>query len=576
VTFVAAPWSPGVRARPHAEVRYAAAMPQPLACLLFALACLVSTTACRAQDDAKTVRVFVFAGQSNMVGSDSDVAEVASFPPFAKAAEPLPQVRYWYVLGREDKRRSDGWVPLQPVDGVVGPELSFAREVAAHTKGPLAIVKVAAGGTSLGLDWNSDQPGGFQLYPLALATVREALADLDRRRVKWRLEGFVWHQGENDMFDDGFRKAYAANLARFVACWRRDLQVPELPFFLGELCTKTIWGMDHRGPMQAIAEAQHEVAATDPHVDYVPTSQVAVMIGGDAGMHYHYGTLGQLEHGIEHARAYLQRRGIEPQPERKLAAWPYADDAEVDLYVLAGHRNMEGERAFVQELAKTKGSQPLRADRDDLAFRYSLGGGMWTSRGFEPLGPAGLYDTFGPELSFGRTLAARSRTKVALAKFTHSGSQIVDWTPNGSEAARRNLYPAFLAFVRASLAELAERGQRARLAGIVYHLGENDLSWAPHRRQAAPWLGELIAASRRDLEQPTLRWFVGLQRPPAQPELDRIDVVGALRSLDATDEHTFLVEAFDPPPQRELLVLDTAGVVWLGERLAEAVLAAPR
>jgi hypothetical protein len=551
-------------------------MPQPLACLLFVFGCLVPPTVCRAQDDAKTVRVFVFAGQSNMVGSDSDAAEVVRFPPFAKAAEPLPQVRYWYVLGREDKRRSFGWVALQPVDGVVGPELSFAREVAAHTKGPLAIVKVAAGGTSLGLDWNPDLPGGFQLYPLALATVREALADLDRRRVKWRLEGFVWHQGENDMFDEGFRQAYATNLARFVACWRRDLQAPQLRFYLGELCTKTIWGMDHRGPMQAIAEAQHKVADDDPHVDYVPTSQVAVTIGGDAGMHYHYGTLGQLEHGLEHARAYLQHRGITLQPERKLATWPYADEAEVDLYVLAGHRNMEGERAFVQELPKTKGGQPLRADRADLAFRYSLGGGVRTSRGFEPLGPAGLYDTFGPELSFGRTLAARSRTKVALAKFTHSGSQIVDWTPNGSDAARRNLYPAFLAFVRASLAELAERGQRARLAGIVYHLGENDMSWAPHRRQAAPWLGELIAASRRDLEQPTLRWFVGLQRPPAQPELDRIDVVAKLRSLDAADEHTFLVEAFDPPPQRELLVFDSAGVVWLGERLAEAVLAATR
>ncbi len=32
---------------------------------------------------------------------------------------------------------------------------------------------------------------------------------------------------------------------------------------------------------------------------------------------------------------------------------------------------------------------------------------MWASRGFEPLGPAGLYDTFGPELSFGRVLSAR-------------------------------------------------------------------------------------------------------------------------------------------------------------------------
>jgi len=36
------------------------------------------------------------------------------------------------------------------------------------------------------------------------------------------------------------------------------------------------------------------------------------------------------------------------------------------------------------------------------------------------------------------------------------------------------------------------------------------------------------------------------------------------------------VEAFDPPPQAEQLVFDTAGVVWLGERVAEAVLRAGR
>lgn len=36
------------------------------------------------------------------------------------------------------------------------------------------------------------------------------------------------------------------------------------------------------------------------------------------------------------------------------------------------------------------------------------------------------------------------------------------------------------------------------------------------------------------------------------------------------------VEAFDPPPQPKQLVLDTAGIDWLGERLADAVLRADR
>ncbi len=33
--------------------------------------------------DDSTVRVFIFAGQSNMVGSDSKVKDIALYPPFA-------------------------------------------------------------------------------------------------------------------------------------------------------------------------------------------------------------------------------------------------------------------------------------------------------------------------------------------------------------------------------------------------------------------------------------------------------------------------------------------------------------
>ena len=543
----------------------------PLALRWLLLLQLLVAPAIAAAQDAKTVRVFVFAGQSNMVGSDSRAADVVNFPPFAQAAEPQPQVRFWYVIGREDKAKSDGWTELQPVNGIVGPELSFAREVAADGPGPIAIVKVAAGGTTLATDWDPDKPEGFQLYPLALATVREALAALDAKHVKWRLEGFMWHQGENDMFDDGARASYAENLARFLACWRRDLEAPALRFYIGELCTKTIWGMDNRIPMQEIAIAQQLVAANDPLADYVRTSHVGVEIGEPVGLHYHYGTLGQLEHGVEYARAYLESLGRGDRTVRPLSSWPYAEGATVDLYVLAGHRNMEGEVAFVQQLDAVKGGRELRKHRGAVAYRYSTGGGMRVSDGWEPLGPTGLYDTFGPELSFGRALAGRRGAAVALAKFTHSGSQIVDWTPAGSATHGRDLYGPFVAFVRESIADLRGRGHPVRLAGIVYHLGENDACFGPHRRKAVEWLGELIAATRKDLEAPELRWFVSQQKPTDREGLGAIDVTGALRALAARDPNVFHVECFEPPPQKQALVLDAAGIVWLGERLAEAV-----
>ena len=80
-------------------------------------------------DDSQTLRVFIFAGQSNMVGSDSRVKDIQRFPPFAGLENAQPGVKFSYSIGRENKMTSGGWVDLQPVNNVVGPELSFARRV---------------------------------------------------------------------------------------------------------------------------------------------------------------------------------------------------------------------------------------------------------------------------------------------------------------------------------------------------------------------------------------------------------------------------------------------------------------
>ena len=49
-----------------------------------------------------------------------------------------------------------------------------------------------------------------------------------------------------------------------------------------------------------------------------------------------------------------------------------------------------------------------------------------------------------------------------------------DWTPAGTEAKDRNLYPQFIAFIRDSIKELQAKGHPVELAGIFYHVGEND------------------------------------------------------------------------------------------------------
>ena len=125
--------------------------------LIFTQTCPCSAT--------EPVRVFIFAGQSNMVGSDSKVKAIDQFPPFRGLEQPQTNVRFSYSIGRENKMESNGWVDLQPVNNVVGPELSFARKVTQSIDTPIAIIKVAAGGTHLGGAWNPDQPIGFEGHP---------------------------------------------------------------------------------------------------------------------------------------------------------------------------------------------------------------------------------------------------------------------------------------------------------------------------------------------------------------------------------------------------------------------------
>ena len=416
-----------------------------LAALLLApVAALCAETSKAAEHDAdtKTLRIFIFAGQSNMVGSDSKAKDIKRFPPFAGLDMPQDKVLFSYNIGREEKLTSKGWVALQPVDNVVGPELSFARRVSQEINAPIAIIKCAAGGTTLGADWNPDEPSGFKLYPLALQLIQSSLAELDRKKVAYRIEGFMWHQGENDMFSKEFKPNYGKNLKNFLASWRRDLKTPNLKFYIGELCTKTIWGMDNRENMYAIRAGQKAVTDSDPLAEYIPTSHDAVEIGGGAGLHYHYGTLGQLEHGVNYADAYLRTIGKQPASDRPLKVWPYAKGSTVKLFILAGHRNMEGERAFTQELKALRGQEALAEDNGRIAFKYSIGGGYKTSNGWEPLGPAGFYDTFGPELSFGKTLQGKVPGNIAIAKFTHSGSQMNDWTPAGDGRERPEPLPA--------------------------------------------------------------------------------------------------------------------------------------
>jgi hypothetical protein len=188
------------------------------------------------------------------------------------------------------------------------------------------------------------------------------------------------------------------------------------------------------------------------------------------------------------------------------------------------------------------------------------------------MGLTGYYDTFGPELSFAKTLAGKKVGHIAIAKFTHSGSQIIDWTPEGSMAKSRHIYPKFVGFIREAIMELEARGNKVELAGIFYHLGENDMSFHPYRRQAAERLKSIIARSREDLGQPDLKWYVSQQPPTDDKRVNNVDVVADVSAVAAADPHMVHIQGFELPPQEKKLVITTEGIVRIGEEIAKAYL----
>ena len=139
-------------------------------------------------------------------------------------------------------------------------------------------------------------------------------------------------------------------------------------------------------------------------------------------------------------------------------------------------------------------------------------------------------------------------------------------------AKTRHLYPRFIAFVKESISELKAKGNEVELAGIFYHLGENDMSFHPYRKEAAERLKTIVEQSRKDLEMPKLKWYVSQQPPTNVERLNKLDVVADLAKVAAADANIVHLKTFNLPPQEKMLVITTEGIVRLGEAIAKGYL----
>jgi alpha-galactosidase len=204
------------------------------------------------------LRVFILAGQSNMVGFGQLDGSPGTMETYLKNNP----ADYGHLVDKDGKRvvRDDVWIvnisddknPQQDwlTTGFgasadhIGPEYGFGFAVGDAYEDPVLLIKSAWGGRSLSHNFLSpsseaypkpekDGDKGFH-YAEVLRHVNEITGDLkkyypDYDGKGFEITGFGWHQGWNDRIDQKAVDAYEKNMVNFVNDIRKDLAIPKLP-----------------------------------------------------------------------------------------------------------------------------------------------------------------------------------------------------------------------------------------------------------------------------------------------------------------------------------------------------------
>lgn len=170
-------------------------------------------------------RVFLLAGQSNMVGQGR--ASELTGEKVSQYLKPNPRVLIW---------ANDRWQYLVP-SGRFGPEIGLAHELAERWPDQtIGIIKVAIGGTGICAfesQWSrkrADRSHDGNKGPLYIEMI-ESIRDA-RKVSKFELAGFVWKQGGNDMKNAELGREYLDNLTKLITDLRRDTGDKNLPAFI--------------------------------------------------------------------------------------------------------------------------------------------------------------------------------------------------------------------------------------------------------------------------------------------------------------------------------------------------------
>ena len=234
------------------------------------------------------VEVFLFLGQSNMFGYNTD----SSVLP--ESLHPDPHVQNF---------KNGRWHPFV-LEKQVGPELSASGLLARSSD--IGIIKLAVNSTSLfawSPNWSVDKAeltgnvkSGF-LFKKLLDVVSEA-----KRTKKISIQAIFWMQGETDAKYEIAAVQYKENLIELITALRSEFGDPELPFIFG-LVDPPVSCCPNR---DIVRKAQLEVANIMDRVEIVSIDDLSRQAD-----QLHLDENGQIALGRRYAETYLDLKGVD-------------------------------------------------------------------------------------------------------------------------------------------------------------------------------------------------------------------------------------------------------------------------
>ncbi|WP_461100244.1 sialate O-acetylesterase [Spirosoma koreense] len=205
----------------------------------------------------------------------------------------------------------------------------------------IGLIPCADGGTSLD-DWAV----GGALFDNAVFQ-----AKLAQRTSK--LDGILWHQGENDSMA-GRSDAYYDKLCIIVDALRLELNTPEIPFIaggLGDFLSSGRYG-NYFTEYNEVNRALQTYAQTKPNAYFVTSNGLTANADG-----LHFDALSQRKFGIRYFDAFHSRKSVlSPLPD------------ELDLIATIQDRALtKNEKSTLLEISFARGELALHELEEQLA-----------------------------------------------------------------------------------------------------------------------------------------------------------------------------------------------------------------